>query len=211
MLRALLSGICVTSINMKNEQALTKEMILDAAESVLRRFGPDKSSVVDVARVLSVSHGTIYRHFPSKAVLRAAVTERWLHQISDPLQAIAEEKGGSTAQRLRQWFLILSQSKLAYAVEDPEMFAMYTAVTLETADVISEHVDCLISQIAQIVERGIKQGELKPGQPEVMARALFIAMAHFNHPAHAYEWSETTLGQDFDSVWGLLIEGIKAS
>jgi AcrR family transcriptional regulator len=193
---------------MRNEQALTKEMILDAAEGVLRRFGPEKSSVVDVARALQVSHGTIYRHFPSKAALREAVTERWLHQISDPLMVIANEKGQGSLERLRRWFLTLSQSKLTYAVEDPEMFAMYTAVTLETVDVISVHVDCLIQQIAEIVEEGIQHSELKRGQPEVIARALFIAMSHFNHPAHAYEWTEKTLGKDFDSVWKLLIEGI---
>ncbi|MBW7457433.1 TetR/AcrR family transcriptional regulator, partial [Paenibacillus sepulcri] len=49
---------------MINDLPLTKETILDAAEQVLRRFGPDKTSVVDVARALQVSHGTIYRHFP---------------------------------------------------------------------------------------------------------------------------------------------------
>ena len=45
---------------------------------MLRRFGPAKTTVVDVARALDVSHGSVYRHFPSKAALRDAVTERWL-------------------------------------------------------------------------------------------------------------------------------------
>ena len=49
------------------DQALTKEEILNTTEQVLRRFGPEKASVVDVARALNVSHGTIYRHYPSKA------------------------------------------------------------------------------------------------------------------------------------------------
>ncbi|HEY1384219.1 MAG TPA: TetR/AcrR family transcriptional regulator, partial [Dongiaceae bacterium] len=66
---------------------LTREKILEAAEDVLRRFGPSKTTVVDVARALGVSHGSVYRHFPSKAALREAVLERWLHRISDPLEA----------------------------------------------------------------------------------------------------------------------------
>jgi AcrR family transcriptional regulator len=49
---------------------LTREDILSAAEEVLRRYGPAKTNVVDVARALNVSHGTVYRHFPSKAALR---------------------------------------------------------------------------------------------------------------------------------------------
>ncbi len=68
-----------------SDQPLTAEQILDAAEDVLRRFGPEKANVVDVARALGVSHGSVYRHFSSKAALRDAVTERWLARVSDPL------------------------------------------------------------------------------------------------------------------------------
>ena len=53
-----------------NDAALTPDRILDAAEEVLRRYGPQKTTVVDVARALDVSHGTIYRHYPSKQALR---------------------------------------------------------------------------------------------------------------------------------------------
>jgi len=75
---------------MSNELPLSKEQIMDTAEQVLRRFGPDKTSVLDVARALQVSHGTLYRHFSSKAALREAVTERWLtRSIAAPLADIA--------------------------------------------------------------------------------------------------------------------------
>ena len=60
------------------DAVLTRERILEAAEDALRRYGPAKANVVDVARALAVSHGSVYRHFPSKASLRDAVTERWL-------------------------------------------------------------------------------------------------------------------------------------
>ncbi len=52
------------------DEALTPDRILDAAEDVLRRYGPAKATVVDVARALGVSHGSVYRHFPSKAEIR---------------------------------------------------------------------------------------------------------------------------------------------
>ena len=67
---------------------LTREEILDAAEEVLRRYGPAKANVVDVARALNVSHGSVYRHFPSKAALREAVAERWLESVAQPLAAL---------------------------------------------------------------------------------------------------------------------------
>src|SRR4249920_3230197 len=83
-------------------ETLTAERILVTAEDVLRRYGPAKATVVDVARALGVSHGSVYRHFPSKAALRDAVLERWLGRVSTPLAAIVEEEGPA-AQRLRRW------------------------------------------------------------------------------------------------------------
>ena len=53
---------------MNENVVLTPERILEATEDVLRRFGLAKATVVDVARALDVSHGSVYRHFPSKAI-----------------------------------------------------------------------------------------------------------------------------------------------
>src|ERR1700730_14922492 len=70
--------------------ALTPERILMKSTDVLRRFGLAKATVVDVARALDVSHGSVYRHFPSKASLREAVAKRWLERLSAPLGNIVE-------------------------------------------------------------------------------------------------------------------------
>src|ERR1700710_2616491 len=64
--------------HMNEAVVLTPERILEVTEDVLRRFGLAKATVVDVARALDVSHGSVYRHFPSKASLRDAVAKRWL-------------------------------------------------------------------------------------------------------------------------------------
>src|SRR6478609_6286079 len=103
-------------------EALSTQAILDTAEEVLRRYGPAKASVVDVARALNVSHGSVYRHFPSKAALRDAVTERWLARVSEPLEAVAEGSGPAPA-RLERWLRALFAAKYKRVCEDPEMFA----------------------------------------------------------------------------------------
>lgn len=70
---------------------LTRERILEAAEDTLRRFGPGKTTVVDVARALGVSHGTVYRHFASKSELRDSVLEQWLERRIAQLGPIVRE------------------------------------------------------------------------------------------------------------------------
>jgi len=102
------------------DAVLTRERILEAAEDVLRRYGPAKANVVDVARALGVSHGSVYRHFPSKASLRDAVTERWLARIAEPLEAVAGERGPAP-ERLTRWLDLLVASKRRWALEEPEL------------------------------------------------------------------------------------------
>ena len=116
-------------------ETLTRERILEAAEEVLRRYGPAKANVVDVARAVGVSHGSVYRHFPSKAVLRDAVTARWLESISEPLEAIAAGKR-TAPRRLERWLDSLVQAKRRKALDDPELFATYVELAADAREVV---------------------------------------------------------------------------
>src|SRR3981081_4844052 len=87
---------------------LTPERILEVTEDVLRRFGLARATVVDVARALDVSHGSVYRHFPSKASLRQAVAKRWLDRANAPLEKIAEGSGPAPARLERRLRAVLA-------------------------------------------------------------------------------------------------------
>lgn len=191
------------------ETVLTPERILEAAEDVLRRFGPAKATVVDVARVLGVSHGSVYRHFPSKAALREAVAERWLTRVSGPLGLVAEENGPAP-ERLRRWFDLLIATKKKKALDDPEMFATYSALVPDARDVVVAHIEKLIAQLAKILADGAARGELSVADPAVTARALLDATARFHNPIHAPEWADPNIGPAFEGVWSLLLAGLGA-
>ena len=190
------------------DAALTPERILESAEDVLRRYGPAKANVVDVARALGVSHGSVYRHFESKAALRDAVTDRWLARIGAPLDKIAAEDGPA-ADRLRRWLVKLSKAKRKKALDDPELFATYMALVTDAREVVDRHVDHLVAQIARIIGDGVEQGELSVDDPEAAAHAIFDATARFHNPAFASQWSEPGLDDALDSVWLLLLGGLQ--
>jgi AcrR family transcriptional regulator len=192
-----------------NELALTAERILDTAEDVLRRYGPAKATVIDVARALGVSHGSVYRHFASKAALRDAVLERWLGRVSAPLAVIAEEKGPA-APRLRRWLDALIAAKQQKVQGDPELFATYVALAGEARDVVAAHVDLLIRQVGRIIADGVAQGEFAVDEPAEAARAVIDATGRFHNPAHAAEWSDPGINAAFERVWALVLRGLKA-
>jgi len=191
------------------EGTLTRERILEAAEDVLRRFGPAKATVVDVARALGVSHGTVYRHFPSKAALRDAVAELWLARVSTPLAEIAASDTPAP-KRLAGWFERLIAFKRKKILDDPELFATYSQLVAESRDVVRAHVDTLVGQLARILADGAARGEFAVADPASTARAVFTATGRFHNPAHAGEWSDPAIDSDFADLFALLLRGLGA-
>ena len=155
---------------------------MEAAVALLRRHGPTKVTVIDVARALGMSHGNIYRHFASKAELFDAIAERWLHTVSDPLEAIAAAPQPA-AVRLEAWVLTLMHLKLHKLQDDPELFAVYHAVAEEARGVVAQHVATLLGQLERIIAEGVVLGEFTLQEQAAAARAVLNATMPFHHPA----------------------------
>jgi AcrR family transcriptional regulator len=194
---------------MNENLVLTPEQILDVTEDVLRRFGLAKATVVDVARALDVSHGSVYRHFPSKASLRQAVAKRWLDRANAPLKEIAESEGAAPA-RLERWLRTMFAIKFKKVCDDPEMFATYLTLAQEACIAVKAHRERLVDQIALILSDGVKQGSFEVADVKASARAVFDATVRFHHPAHSEEWSDPQLPARIDAVLALLLRGLEA-
>ncbi|MEA2888784.1 MAG: hypothetical protein QOD11_3144 [Bradyrhizobium sp.] len=194
---------------MNEAVVLTPERILEVTEDVLRRYGLAKATVVDVARALDVSHGSVYRHFPSKASLRQAVAKRWLDRVKAPLKQIARAQGPASA-KLERWLRALFAAKYKKVCDDPEMFATYLTLAREACEVVKAHKESLVDQVAQILTEGIEQGAFDVADAKTSARAIFDATIRYHHPAHAEEWSDPALPARIDALLALLLKGLEA-
>lgn len=190
--------------------ALEAEAIVSAAEEVLRRHGPEKATVLDVARQLGVSHGSVYRHFPSKAALREAVILRWLEQVRDDLATAVRDSALTPSGRLRALLAAMFATKRAKARDDPELFATFRVLAAEHSTVSTAHVAFLLEEIRAIVVDGITSGDFAPGEPETIARAIFNATTRFHDPTHAAEWSFPEAEAAYDGLISLILNGIRA-
>jgi AcrR family transcriptional regulator len=188
---------------------LTPERILEATEEVLRRYGLAKATVVDVARALDVSHGSVYRHFPSKASLRQAVAKRWLDRANAPLQKIAESAGPAPA-RLDKWLRTMIDIKYKKVIEDPEMFATYLTLAQEACEAVRAHKERLVDQVAHIISDGVKQGAFQAADAKSAARAVFDATTRYHHPAHSDDWKDPARAARIDALLALLLRGLEA-
>ncbi|MEK8170762.1 TetR family transcriptional regulator [Streptomyces sp. M19] len=178
---------------------------------MLRRYGPAKATVVDVARALGVSHGTVYRHFRTKSALREAVTARWLDQAHDELSEIAAGPGPA-ADRLRRWLAALFAAKRRKAGTDPELFATYLALAAEHSGTVARHVETMVGQLAVLVDSGRAEGAfaVTDADPAATARAVWDATGRFHDPTYAPEWSGPEIEYAFAVVCDLVIRGLRA-
>ncbi|MFE7901277.1 TetR family transcriptional regulator [Streptomyces sp. NPDC057424] len=190
-------------------ETLTAERILEATEEVLRRHGPAKATVVDVARALGVSHGSVYRHFRTKAALREAVTKRWLDRTSRQLSGIVTADDRVPEARLRDWLAALFAAKRRKAGDDPELFATYMVLTDENGTAVGEHITDLETQLTRIIQAGVETGDFAATDPEASARAVFQATGRFHDPCYAREWEEPGAEGDFTAVVDLLVQGLR--
>ncbi|MFG3017610.1 TetR family transcriptional regulator [Streptomyces sp. NPDC048254] len=189
--------------------ALTAERILQATEEVLRRHGPAKATVVDVARALGVSHGSVYRHFRTKAALREAVTKRWLDRTSEQLSGIAAADR-APKERLRDWLWALFDAKRRKAGDDPELFATYMVLVDENGPAVTGHLDDLTGQLTGILRDGAGTGVFTVSDPAAAARVVFQATGRFHDPGYAREWVRPEAEADFASLVDLLLRGLSS-
>src|SRR4051794_26725468 len=156
---------------MPHDAPLTRDRVLAAAEDVIRRFGPSKATVVDVARALGVSHTAVYKHVATKAQLRDLVVGRWVEATMPPLRAIVAQAGPAPL-KLRKLIDALIAVKRRRAAEDPELFAAYMTLAADAKPVVAAHVAEMVALAAQVIASGVKEGTFRTVDPAAMGRAV---------------------------------------
>jgi AcrR family transcriptional regulator len=187
-----------------------RQRIMDAAEVVVRRHGPAKTNVVDVARELGQTHASVYRYFGSKAEMFDALVERWLARVSEPLEPIARGKGPA-GDRLRDWLLALFRAKVRKVTADPELFSTYQAIAALSPKAVARHLAMLDEHVAAMVADGIVAGEFPPDtDTRRAARAILSGSLRFHHPALLAQAPKPPGEQEALDVFNLLIKGLKS-
>jgi AcrR family transcriptional regulator len=81
-----------------------RDLILDAADRLLARYGYKKMTVDDLAQEVGIGKGTIYLHFPSKEEVVLSHVDRIVERLKGQLSSIARRETPPAA-RLREMLL----------------------------------------------------------------------------------------------------------
>ncbi|MDR3542454.1 MAG: TetR family transcriptional regulator [Desulfosporosinus sp.] len=185
--------------------SLDKEIILNATEDVIRRFGPDKANISDVAKSLKVSHAAFYRYYNGKTALWNAVTERWLARLHASSNDILKEDSPADI-KLYHLLENFAEAKRLSAINDPEMFANYIKLARNSMEVIEKVIEDGINKIEKIILQGITEGIFFAESSHQAAKSVYLATRVFIHPD---SFEDPDRKQNIDSVVNLLLRGLK--
>jgi AcrR family transcriptional regulator len=171
--------------------APTRRLILEATKANLRRFGADKTTVVDIARALGMSHSNVYRFFRTKAELLDAVVEEWLTEEEALLNAVVAQPGPAR-ERLERLVLTLLARKRAKHTEDTELSALYYRLLSERPAGFQRLETATLATVERIIAEGVTSGELAAIDTAAAARVAWQAVSGFFDPKFVRKMIERT-------------------
>lgn len=84
----------------KETKGANREALLAAASRLLRERGIDGVGVAEISQAAGLTHGGLYRHFPSKEALVGAAVERTLMETAKDAAKLVAEEGLDAFARL---------------------------------------------------------------------------------------------------------------
>jgi AcrR family transcriptional regulator len=172
----------------------TRNRILQSAEALLRRYGNDKLTVVDIARSLNMSHANVYRFFKTKSDILDAIIDEWLTKIEQFVEEIAK-RPVSAAARIEAVVLELHRKRKQKLREDAEVFETYRHIVEIRPDAAARRREKILRVFERLLEEGIESGEFAGVNSLKAATVLKDATSLFLHPLLI----PTTLNEETDS------------
>ncbi len=189
-----------------------RDLILDAVDSLLARFGYRKMTMEDVAREVGIGKGTIYLHFPSKEELVLAHVDRIAEAVVAKLRDLAGA-ADPVERRLRRMLVIRVlhrfDSVAHYSQSLGDLLSSVRAPLLARRQAYFEKEAAVFEEV---LREGARRAELECADPRSAALVLVQSTnAHLPFNLSARELGRREEIEDqVGRIADLLIKGLLA-
>jgi AcrR family transcriptional regulator len=143
-------------------------LIVEAGTAACRLYGPTKTNVADIARLLGKSPASVYKIFPSKAAVWDAIAENFL-ETTLRVPALAIDERGDVASCLEEAALghhrLMSEARDG----DPRMFSLVVLAAEGTWPSFLQYLNGLRADVGNLIRAGVTRGEFAPSNVDVAA------------------------------------------
>jgi AcrR family transcriptional regulator len=158
-----------------------RETILAACERLLHRYGPNKTTMQDVAKEARVAVGSVYLEFDSKEKILEELSARKHDAV---LQAIARglASDGPYADRLRHALDARTHAYLAIADGGSHACELVQCSRDGVQSARERFRTAEHTMFCELLRAGARAGELEVEKPDVTTRVVLVAYARFTPP-----------------------------
>ena len=149
----------------------TKRKIFDASMKLFAEKGYDATSVEEITATVGVAKGTLYYHFSSKEEIYNFLLEEGTKLLINNID-VKVSKLNNSIDKLRSIALL----QLRVITKYQNLITIYLSQVWgsdQRNQKCQKYINDYISKINEIVEDGIKKGELKEGNSEIIASEIF--------------------------------------
>lgn len=163
-------------------EAARRELILQAAARLLEHYGPQKTTVADVAREAGIGVGSVYLEFPSKEAIIEALSRARHEAVLQAMRLAAGQTGWSWAERLSNVMQTRLEAYLAQASG-----GAHARDLLHCANSAVKSASLWFHQeeqalIAELLAGGAADGEFDVTDAALTAQVLLRAYGGFTPP-----------------------------
>lgn len=153
------------------------DRVLDAAAEAFAEHGPDVSMDA-IARRAGVGHGTIFRRFPTKEALIAAIVSARLEQLSEAAGELLGQKDAGAAFEAFVWRVAELHAR------DRALFEGMPRCRSDAA--VADAKRTLLERVAELVSQAQREGslraDLRPEDVPVLIGSALLGSAQSGDP-----------------------------
>lgn len=168
------------------KEQMLKDAIYEAAVTIILNKGYDNLTMQYVAQQVGIATGTIYNYFTNKAELFFYIYERLQDSIAEKMDLIVNKKGGSL-ELLKEYLntAISFCAEYRIIIEIARQLGMWPKK--------SNMPKLVISQIQQIIDKGIAQKEIFCLDSIKAAKFVFLNLVGYSELSFHHENTEVLL------------------
>lgn len=193
-----------------------KESILHAATQIFARYGYTKTTLDDIASVLSIKKNSLYYYFPSKEAIFNAVVEKEANSFWNEIKPIINKKN-SAEEKLRS-FVVEGRNYVRGKINLHDLASeVFLDVKRALSDTKLGFYNRELKELSLIIDEGIKNGEFKKVNSKEIAGCLINLFSSVEHREIEKSKKEFLSEVNFELIdnttlplFNLIVEGLKA-
>ena len=184
----------------------SRDIILDTARNIFKRFGFSKTSIGDIAVAARKGRRTIYTYFESKEDIYKAVIEKEVDVLRTKLIDVIFAE--STAEEKLKGYMITRMVTINELANYYEALRNDYLQDFKIIENIREDFDNQeINMISEILTEGVENNDFKIENINLTAKAIVIALKGFEIPFFIEKVDKDIEGQ-LNSLIDILFNGI---